>query len=217
MKHDRIYQYGMLRVMMLVVVWCVAVMSGIAGNVYRLEDGDEVDAGGSSDSIVQVKNGEQISFFNKADTVCVKIGDNKINVEVRYFIYYTIDGYDFTRFNVAFVVLPLGENGNYFTYKGKKYHLDHEGFGYKYKRLKGPIYKLRDKILLMWEDRDKYPLYEYLTTIDLKLDIDIREQTEDTPLRLRYGKSKNRTLCYKYLKIKKKHDEGRKQLEYSDF
>ena len=170
-----------------------------------------------SDSIVQVpKNGEQISFFNKADTVCVKIGDNKINVEVRYFIYYTIDGYDFTRFNVAFVVQPLGENGNYFTYKGKKYHLEHEDLGYKYKRLKGPIYKLRDKILLMWEDKDKYPLYEYLTTIDLKLDIDIREQTEDTPLRLRYGKSKNRTLCYKYLKIKKKHDEGRKQLEHSD-
>lgn len=171
-----------------------------------------------SDGIVLVpKDGEQISFFNKADTVCVKIGDNKINVEVRYFIYYTIDGDDFTRFNVAFLVQPLGENDNYFTYKGKKYHLEHEDFGYKYKRLEGPIYKLRDKILLMWEDRDKYPLYEYLTTIDLKLDIDIREQTEDKPLRLSYGKGKNRTLCYKYVKIKKKHDEGMKQLEHSDF
>lgn len=171
-----------------------------------------------SDGIVLVpKDGEQISFFNKADTVCVKIGDNKINVEVRYFIYYTIDGDDFIRFNVAFLVQPLGENDNYFTYKGKKYHLEHEDFGYKYKRLEGPIYKLRDKILLMWEDRDKYPLYEYLTTIDLKLDIDIREQTEDKPLRLSYGKGKNRTLCYKYVKIKKKHDEGMKQLEHSDF
>lgn len=171
-----------------------------------------------SDGIVLVpKDGEQISFFNKADTVCVKIGDNKINVEVRYFIYYTIDGDDFTRFNVAFLVQPLGENDNYFTYKGKKYHLEHEDFGYKYKRLEGPIYKLRDKILLMWEDSDKYPLYEYLTTIDLKLDIDIREQTEDKPLRLSYGKGKNRTLCYKYVKIKKKHDEGMKQLEHSDF
>lgn len=217
MTYDRIYQYGMLRVLMLAMVWLVAVMPGNAGNACGLEDGDEVYAGGRSDRIVQVKDGEQISFFNKADTVCVKIGDNKINVEVRYFIYYTIDGDDFTRFNVAFVVQPLGENGNYFTYNGKKYHLEHEDFGYKYKRFEGPIYKLRDKILLMWEDKDKYPLYEYLTTIDLKLDIDIREQTADTPLRLRYGKSKNRTLCYKYLKIKKKHDEGMKQLEHSDF
>ena len=213
MTHDRIYQYGMLRVMMLVVVWCVAIMPGIAGNVYGLEDGDEVDAGGT-DVGGSPAAYEDLRFnYWVDDTMSVNIAGQDIPLKMLYRIYYDKEGEDFVRFNVAVVAFDERQGGDSdkFIYKGKRYSLIQDSFCYKYERRKGPVYRLKDALVLTWLDNDIYPLVEKCTVIDVNLKIDIRKQKRGMPLDLKMGKGKMRDFCYKYRKIRAKHDEARKK------
>ncbi len=213
MTHDRIYQYGMLRVMMLVVVWFVAVMSGIAGNMYGLEDGDEVDAGGTDVGLSSAAYEDLRFNYWVDDTMSVNIAGQDIPLKMLYRIYYDKEGEDFVRFNVAVVAFDERQSGDSdkFIYKGKRYSLIHDSFCYKYERRKGPVYRLKDALVLTWLDNDIYPLVEKCTVIDVNLKIDIRKQKRGMPLDLKMGKGKMRDFCYKYRKIRAKHDEARKK------
>lgn len=213
MTHDRIYQYGMLRVMMLVVVWFVAVMSGIAGNMYGLEDGDEVDAGGTDVGLSSAAYEDLRFNYWVDDTMSVNIAGQDIPLKMLYRIYYDKEGEDFVRFNVAVVAFDERQGGDSdkFIYKGKRYSLIQDSFCYKYERRKGPVYRLKDALVLTWLDNDIYPLVEKCTVIDVNLKIDIRKQKRGMPLDLKMGKGKMRDFCYKYRKIRAKHDEARKK------
>lgn len=213
MTHDRIYQYGMLRVMMLVVVWFVAVMSGIAGNMYGLEDGDEVDAGGTDVGLSSAAYEDLRFNYWVDDSMSVNIAGQDIPLKMLYRIYYDKEGEDFVRFNVAVVAFDERQGGDSdkFIYKGKRYSLIQDSFCYKYERRKGPVYRLKDALVLTWLDNDIYPLVEKCTVIDVNLKIDIRKQKRGMPLDLKMGKGKMRDFCYKYRKIRAKHDEARKK------
>lgn len=213
MTHDRIYQYGMLRVMMLVLVWCVAVMSGIAGNMYGLEDGDEVDAGGTDVGLSSAAYEDLRFNYWVDDTMSVNIAGQDIPLKMLYRIYYDKEGEDFVRFNVAVVAFDERQGGDSdkFIYKGKRYSLIQDSFCYKYERRKGPVYRLKDALVLTWLDNDIYPLVEKCTVIDVNLKIDIRKQKRGMPLDLKMGNGKTRDFCYKYRKIRAKHDEARKK------
>lgn len=213
MTHDRIYQYGMLRVMMLVVVWFVAVMSGIAGNMYGLEDGDEVDAGGTDVGLSSAAYEDLRFNYWVDDTMSVNIAGQDIPLKMLYRICYDKEGENFVRFNVAVVAFDERQGGDSdkFIYKGKRYSLIQDSFCYKYERRKGPVYRLKDALVLTWLDNDIYPLVETCTVIDVNLKIDIRKQKRGMPLDLKMGKGKMRDFCYKYRKIRAKHDEARKK------
>lgn len=197
-----------------VVIMClVAVVPSVADCAYECEAVENTPAC-VTDSAGSFAAYEDLRFnYWVDDTMSVNIAGQDIPLKMLYRIYYDKEGEDFVRFNVAVVAFDERQGGDSdkFIYKGKRYSLIHDSFCYKYERRKGPVYRLKDALVLTWLDNDIYPLVEKCTVIDVNLKIDIRKQKRGMPLDLKMGKGKTRDFCYKYRKIRAKHDEARKK------
>ncbi len=72
--------------------------------------------------------------------------------------------------------------GLFHSEKELKYRSDGETSGCDI-RFGSPVCEFKVIILLMWYDREFYPLHEYLTVIGLKQDGGLCRQTENIPCR----------------------------------
>lgn len=88
----------------------------------------------------------------------------------------------FTGFIVSFDVRSLDDCGAVSLGKRWKYCSDGETSDCDI-RFGSPVCEFKVIILLMWYDREFYPLHEYLTVIGLKQDGGLCRQTENIPCR----------------------------------